>query len=315
MTHSIVTLLTGTVDYAGLFPPANLDMRQTVHEYARYLRDPAHFMLGRLIIPVAKLAEFDEASNTLLPREGQSKPWIMSALVGPDVAADIQQALKFNCRHWIGSELGHAVIDSLEIKASLPAEIAAAMSIMPKQFRPFFEIPSATNPDALIAMIARAGACAKIRTGGVTQDAFPSPDDVARFIQCCAGHRVPFKATAGLHHPIRAEYRLTYDEHPPIGVMYGYLNLFIAAAFAWWLGEGCVTHPLLLQILEETNADTFVFNDSGLTYRGNTLSIAMLYEARQAFAISFGSCSFREPVDDLAALPIGGAAMPSVRHN
>ena len=304
MIHSLVTLLTGVVDYAGLFPPANLYMQTAVRAYADYLHDPARFMLGRFVVPIARLAEFDEASKVLLPRGGQSKPWILTALAGPDIIADTQQALKFNCRHWGDSEIGHALIDSLEISVSSADEIATAMRVVPKQFRPFFEIPNHTDSDFLIAAIGRAGGCAKIRTGGVTQKAFPAAADVARFIQCCASHGVPFKATAGLHHPIRGEYRLTYDEQPPVGTMYGYLNIFVAAAFAWDTAVSDGDGRLLLQILEERDASSFVFNDFGCNYRGHSISTVTLHDARRAFAISFGSCSFREPVDDLIALAL-----------
>jgi len=300
---SLTTLLTGIVDYAGLFPPAALDMNAAVRAYANYWHDPSHFMLGRFVVPVARLPEFDEASQSMLPRGDSSTttpPWLLSALVGPDVDADIQQALKFNCRHWSGSELGHAVIDSLELKASSSAEISAAMSRMPKQFRPFFEIPTDPDPAPLIVELKRAGGCAKIRTGGVTQNDFPPSAHVARFLKRCQEQAVPFKATAGLHHPLRSQYALTYEPHAPVATMYGYLNLFIAAASAHTGAD----EFFLDRILEETSANTFVFHDTGLTYGGETLTSTVLDDTRHTFALSFGSCSFREPVDDLVALTL-----------
>jgi hypothetical protein len=190
------------------------------------------------------------------------------------------------------------MIDSVELKVTTVAEIGAAMSVMPKAFRPFFEVPTNTDPDALIAELRRTGAGAKIRTGGVTADAFPPVDHVARFIERCRAHGVAFKATAGLHHPIRAEYRLTYEPTPPRGTMYGYLNILTAAAFAW-VGSG---PSLIRHALEEQRAHDFVFTDTALTYRGHSIPVAKLREVRKSFALSFGSCSFREPVDDLAEL-------------
>ena len=84
----------------------------------------------------------------------------------------------------------------------------------------------------LIAAMAGTGAHAKIRTGGVTPEAFPQATSVARFIHACAMADVGFKATAGLHHPVRGEFNLTYEPACPRGVMYGFLNVFMAAALA-----------------------------------------------------------------------------------
>jgi len=298
VTDSISALTAGVVDYAGLFPPAALAMAPAVQAYADYFTDPHRTMLGRFVVPVARLAEFDRVAAEHLPRGERSQPWEITALVGPDVDADVQEILKFNDRHWPGAELGHAIIDSVEIKASSTAEIGAAMSRMPEPLRAFFEIPVEQDPAELIREIKRSGGNAKIRTGGVTTDAFPSADAVARFLERCRESGVAFKATAGLHHPIRAEYRLTYEPVPPRGTMYGYLNLLIAATFAW-MGSGS---SLIRGALVEERAHDFVFSDTEVVYRGHSIPVAKIRDARKSFAMSFGSCSFREPVDDLIEL-------------
>ncbi|HST07500.1 MAG TPA: hypothetical protein VLJ83_04975, partial [Gemmatimonadaceae bacterium] len=142
-----------------------------------------------------------------------------------------------------------------------------------------------------------AGRSAKIRTGGVTPDAFPPPVAVVAFIEECLRARVPFKATAGLHHPLRGEYRLTYESGSPTWTMYGYLNVFLAAVLLH-SGE---SREVALQVLEESDPASFVFSENFLTWRGRRLTSAQVRAARE-FAISFGSCSFREPIDELAAL-------------
>jgi hypothetical protein len=300
MKQPLEILLAAAIDYAGLFPPASLDMPAAVAAYAEYLHDPDRRLLGRFVVPVVRLREFEAAALQLLPRGESAGPWRLSALPGPDLTADIDLALKFNCRHWSGSDVGHAVIDALEIKAATVAEIAAATSIMPRQFTPFFEIPANTDPAELIEAVRRGGGFAKMRTGGVTAAAFPSDCDVARFMIRCRDARVGFKLTAGLHHPIRAEYRLTYDDNPPRGIMFGYLNMFIAAALAWQGAD----EQLLRSALTTTSVRDFIITDDAIQFGGFTIATAALRDAREHFIISFGSCSFREPVDDLAALHI-----------
>jgi hypothetical protein len=302
VTDSLQTLLAGIVDYAGLFPPAKLPMDKAVQAYAEYLNDPQRFMLARFVVPVARLTEFEDSAKDLLPRGDKSPPWHLSALVGPDVADDYYRILKFNARHRDGVELGRAVIDSVEIRVGTPTEIAEAMRILPQGIRAFFEVPTDSDPTPLIRAIQEANqggnAMAKIRTGGVVADAFPTTQEVARFIRACRDHNVAFKATAGLHHPIRGEYRLTYEPDSPQGTMYGYLNVFGAALLAW---TGA-SEASIAQILEETDINSMVFDSTGFTYRGHTVPLVRVQEGRESFAISFGSCSFREPVDDLAAL-------------
>jgi len=300
MKQALEVLLAGVVDYAGLFPPAALDMAAATQSYAQYLGDPARRLLGRFVVPVVRLREFDDAASALLPRGAASEPWRLSALPGPDLTADIDLALKFNCRHWNESEIGHAVIDTLEIKTSTPPEIEAACSIMPRQFAPYFEIPIRDDPRELIGAIKRGGGFAKARTGGVTETAFPDANDVARFMIRCRDARVAFKLTAGLHHPVRAEYALTYAPDAPRGTMFGYLNMFTAAALAW---NGADESVVLSALLSESPRD-FQFSDDALAFDGHSVPIAMVRDAREKFIISFGSCSFREPVDDLAALSI-----------
>ncbi len=300
MTRSLQALLDATIDYAGLFPPAALDMRAATEAYARYLDDPARRLLGRFVVPVVRLREFDDAASDLLPHGVESEPWRLSALPGPDLAADIDLALKFNCRHWNESPDGHAVIDSLEIKASTVPEIDAACSIMPRQFAPFFEVPIADDPLALVDAIRRGGGFAKVRTGGVIATAFPGAPDVARFMIRCRDARVAFKLTAGLHHPLRAEYALTYEKGAVRGMMFGYLNMFTAAVLAW---DGAAEDVVQSALASESIGD-FQFSDDTINFRGRSMSLATVRDAREHFIISFGSCSFREPVDDLASLSI-----------
>ncbi|HUI54709.1 MAG TPA: hypothetical protein VLY04_07035 [Bryobacteraceae bacterium] len=141
-------------------------------------------------------------------------------------------------------------------------------------------------------------AFAKFRTGGVTPDAIPGTETVADFVYRAAARRLPFKASAGLHHPFRSERPLTYAPDSPRGVMHGFVNVFTAAAFAWHGAE----RATVVAILNETDPRAFEFLDDELRWRGRRLSTAQVDSARRDFAHSFGSCSFEEPVADLREL-------------
>ena len=142
---------------------------------------------------------------------------------------------------------------------------------------------------AAISELAKRGLRGKIRTGGVTPDAFPSAQSIAQFIRECRNHQVAFKATAGLHHPLRCVKPLTYESNARTGMMHGFVNVFMAAAIP--------------DRAEEVLLDReFSFDDDGVTWRDVHVTTEEIARMRRTFAISFGSCSFEEPIADLKEL-------------
>src|SRR5262249_38876805 len=153
----------------------------------------------------------------------------LSALIGADVSADMTRVRTFNAAQ-LHNEEWSARIEAIEARASSLDAVAAAARAIGDGFEAYVEIPVASDPAPLITAIGPGGLRAKIRTGGTPADAFPSPADVARFLSACIAARVPFKATAGLHHPVRGEHALTYAPDSAVGIMHGFLNVFVAAA-------------------------------------------------------------------------------------
>jgi hypothetical protein len=143
-----------------------------------------------------------------------------------------------------------------------------------------------------------AGLRAKVRTGGLTPEAFPTAAQLARFLVRCAAEALPFKATAGLHHPVRAEHRLTYEPDAPRGTMFGFLNVFAAAALA----RTGADDRELADLLDERAPGAFELAGDSFRWRGHELPASELAAARETFAIAFGSCSVREPANDLHQL-------------
>ncbi len=295
---SLKLLVERLVDYAGLFPPATLPLDAVLGNYQEYLNGSHRWMLGRLIIPAGRLAEFSTVFQQQLPAAVSGDPWKISALLpvidAPDQAFDraLHSIDVFN------NESRFARVDVVEGRLPRAELINETIQRIPGSLTAFLEIPHARS-EALVAALAEqksARIFAKIRTGGVTPDLIPDSRQVAEFIEACARHHLGFKATAGLHHPLRGEYPLTYDADARRSTMHGFLNVFVAACFAHrhrWPADKLAT------ILNVTNPRLIEFGPGGVTFASTTVDRAAILATRQDFAISFGSCSFTEPVDEL----------------
>lgn len=288
-TRAIEELLAGLIDYAGLFPPAALGMPEAVRAYAEYRRGAERWALGRFVLPASHLAEFSEA---FAPFAGEGAPWQLSVLAG---ATDAPAIDAFNL-----AQRGRAVIDTIESKANRVEEIAALAALNGEGRFIYVEIPLGPTMETLIAEIAGQGFRAKMRTGGVTADAFPTAESVARFLELCAKAGIASKATAGLHHPVRGDYRLTYAADSATGTMFGFLNVVCAAML---IGHGLPNHEAIA-LLEERDPKAFRAGDDGIRWRDWLVPMADIKNARAGSTNSFGSCSFAEPIHDLKQLTL-----------
>jgi hypothetical protein len=284
-------LLAGAIDYAGLFPPASLDLTTVAANYAAYRRGADAWALGRLVVPASQLDALAEAAGPWWTAP-QHEPWRISALIGADAMADAGRIRAFNTAHD-----AHAMVDSVESRAGTEDAVAALAGVF-DGLEHFVEIPVCVDLPPLLRRLTAIGARAKIRTGGVTPEAIPAPRDVARFLRACVDANVPFKATAGLHHPLRGRYPLTYAPNAPTGLMYGYLNVLLAAAQA----RAGASVDALVTTLEERHHDRLGLDDVEVRWDGGRASADELAMLRRDFARSFGSCSFREPLDEIGVL-------------
>jgi hypothetical protein len=286
-------LLERLVDYAGLFPPASLSMAEAVADYASYRASPDAWMLGRLVVPIARLDELAACAASLV--DARDGPWTLSGIAGPEPASDFACVRAFN-----GAQRGRLVVDSVELRAASASAIESAMAPRDRELIVFVEIPLGDDPRPLLEVVKRHGARAKARTGGTTASSFPTAAALARFIVACAAIDLPFKVTAGLHHALRAEQRLTYDIDAPLATMFGFLNVFLAAAFA----RAGMEEPTLSLLLEERESAAFTFGDDAIAWRDWRLGREQIADMRHSLALGFGSCSFREPVDELHDLAL-----------
>jgi hypothetical protein len=283
--------LAGAIDYAGLFPPAALDMRTAIRNYASYRVGDDASLLGRFVAPTARLRELAEELESL-DRPGETIK--VSAVLGANLAADIQSVIAFNSR------VSRATVDSIEAKADRPGAIYELAAGEAKKLEVFVELPLDGELELLVDAVRAVGARAKVRTGGVTTEAFPSARSVVRFMRACLDAVVPFKATAGLHHPVTGTYALTYAPDSPRGPMFGFLNVFLAAAF---LTMG-MSDEDAIRLLGDRDASAFGFGEQGVEWRRHHIDTAHLAATHERVFGSFGSCSFREPIDDLRSMAL-----------
>jgi len=307
-TESLRALVAGLFDYAGLFPPTGRGMQRAVESYARDRMGEDAWMLGRFVCAASRLDELSEHGAALMPgtyatsgyREHADtlEPWGVTVVADLPLEDALAHIVEFNERH-SREDRGLARADAVEIKASSAAFIDETLDEVPGDILPFYELPIDLDCRGMVAALSGSGACAKVRCGGVTPDAIPAPERIAAFLHACAAGDVPFKATAGLHHPVRAEQPLTYEPSPPRGVMHGFVNVFLAAVAA---RADRASPDDLVAILNERDPSAFTFTDAAAAWRGREWAAASITSIRASFALSIGSCSFEEPVGDLRGL-------------
>ncbi len=294
----IETLLREIVDYAGLFPPAGLDMVKAVRDYADYRSSKDRWMLGKFVVPADRLGAFyDEAADLAKVDD----PWPLSVLVPAPVA---DQSMFANMLTEIGAfnaQHPEFVVDSIETKVDLLFAAQEAARQIPSTFRTYWEFTADPQLDARLEWLRSLGSqhAAKLRTGGIDASMIPSVEKVASFIRGCVVYDVPFKATAGLHHPIRSEYPLTYEPNAKSAEMFGFLNVFVAAFLA---KSHLLSAEQIAVILQSKTIADFTVTDDRLGWGKWFIEPYLLESLRKNFATSFGSCSFEEPTNELRML-------------
>jgi hypothetical protein len=303
-------LLERLIDDAALFPPAELPMRAALRHHAR-LRESAYWWIaGRFVVAASRLDELaslrDQAQALELSVILDSA---MSGAKGDTVLADL---------HRIDRVLGTAGIRVASLELRVPgagldqaglarsvSEIAQRWPSDPVSFwyEPSYSAGWATPPDAALAALAAVRGTAppnvtvgaKVRCGGQVAGATPSVDDLAAFAVAAHAHDVPWKATAGLHHPVRGAHGVSGGVVP-----HGFLNLFIAGAA---LHAGALDAARVAEVIAETEPRAFVVDPAHVGWRDVRVEAEQVGAARER-CVSFGSCSFDEPVNDLRELGI-----------
>jgi hypothetical protein len=304
MPSALQALLEHSIDYAGMFPPCSLDLEPALQNQAQYIRDPNAWMLGAFVLPVEKfdaavgnLSLFDQEHPLFISALGAKTANVSEFIAALEIAADKIR--------WFSAQHGD-LLSIRQLEMALPHNVdlrslaKARSALEGLKLQAFWET-SVYSAGEAIPLLAEHNSMAgarsfgyKLRTGGVTADAFPASPQIARALAAAAKQHVPIKFTAGLHHPIR-QFR---DEVKT--KMHGFLNVLGAAVLA---AEYQWDEEQTSKMLEDENAASFSFSDDSFAWREWKIATDQI-KARRKLVTSFGSCSFDEPREDLRALKL-----------
>ena len=240
MTDARRALFGGLIDHAPTFPPEELPLDEGLAEHRRVRASDTGWIVNRFVCPASKLAQLDDEPLRL------------------SVVLDTRELPPADSR-----------IEAVEASGLDPEVLFDAAPEV------YCELPLRDDVSFRILQLGELGLRAKVRCGG---SVLPSVPRLAELVQACRRLEVPFKATAGLHQPLRHG-----DEH-------GFLNLLAAAVF----GDE-------EEALADEDPESFAVSAESFRWRERTAGAYEVAQARELF-VRFGSCSAQEPIDGLQAL-------------
>lgn len=327
MHSSFTAFMSGLIDYAGLFPPAKLPLKQAFKNYLRYQNEADAWILAKFICPVKMLKDLliykkdlqdniPDISLTVIPSAVETSDGYLETFF-----EEIQEIKLF-----LQKMEQNIRIEALEIRifpALLTIDSSPALHLFLNEIYKrlisagilnvtlFFELNQSGRWADRIKHFAEeivlfnqnmieneksvqySSAGLKLRCGGEKPENVPAPEEVAHSIYTCAIKGIPFKATAGLHHPLRH-----YDTALRTKV-HGFLNIFGSALLAF---HHQLNSSEIQSIILEEDPTQFIFNGDLFQYKQWHIHTDQIQTLRKELVISFGSCSFDDPREDLVEL-------------
>jgi hypothetical protein len=289
--------LSSFVDDAAIFPPASTPLEVALTEYRSHLASEYAALVGGFVVSDVKVADLATVVSSRPPALPPEPPVSVNLVVTGGAGAIepavtwlsrseglALRALEFALRD--EDDLAHnaarlvRVIDSLE-------DVLEGVTVFaePPMLR---GVPSHGWLSALDELASREISL-KFRTGGLSEDLFPTAAGLATCIESSLDRELPFKCTAGLHHAVRNRDQETGFEH------HGFLNVLLATRASL---DGIGVDDVA-RVLDDTDA-------AGLAARLSS-DPAEAARTRRWFT-SFGSCSVLEAHEDLVELGLIGAA-------
>jgi len=316
---SINTFIDGIIDYAGLFPPANLNLFDSLSNYLNYIKTNKYNLLSSFVLPINLIDDFIPTLEKI--GTDYSKLDISFVATKPNDAINFIDSIKSDMDkiNSLVNKNDKIYAKAIEITLPIKSDIGEnkddfeklynTISMVSKlvnneKLQVYYEVPNSKNwieiTKNTIKLLAEYNSSNqnnisyKIRCGGVKPEMTPPNENVIAAIMTCTKYNVSLKATAGLHHP----FRHFNDELG--GVMHGFVNIFVAIILSKNMN---LRTELMLELLNDENPINFEWNDNGLTWQNHFISIEDIKESKDIIS-SFGSCSFDEPIDDLKELNI-----------
>jgi len=303
IANSLKLFLTKLIDYAGLFPPAKLQLKPALNNYNNDIKCSDKWMLSQFILPLSILNNITEK---MMDGFNQNFPLKLS-LLSNDLDLNIDQLFLFKDK--FGEKVEFSGLESkiLDIH-SFHTILEKTNEVQNKNqlnMASFFELPTQENwIDKMIKSVEiitefnfnhNSNFGFKLRCGGVEPYMFPSPENIAETIIICIQNNISLKFTAGLHHPVRH-----YNDSIQTK-MFGFFNIFIGGMLA---KKYRFNHVELIEVLIDQSSNNFKFKEEGLSWKKYNLSNKEIIQFRENDFISYGSCSFNEPREDLTKLGI-----------
>jgi hypothetical protein len=284
------------IDYAGLFPPASLSIPEAVGEYRRIRSEEHQWVVGRFLCRASQLTDFAGVATSIL-RPGDAR-WEIGVIFDRAPGESATEANSFHTEMdpVLSIRAAEAKLD--EPTASAVDSLLDAMLSVAPDVVPYIEINNTETIAEQVSIIARAldtrrrVGGAKLRCGGVTADLVPTPRQVAEFVVACTDKRIPFKATAGLHQPIRHfDNELRVERH-------GFINILMASALA----EAGEDVDMVEAVVADTNPANFSLSATFASWRDREIPGSALRRMRQSGFVSYGSCDFDGPIEAVEQL-------------
>ncbi len=270
MTLPLTPTWTGLVDDAAIFPPGDQPLPGAVDAHVTRREEWYAELVGSFVVTDVSVPEV-------------TSPLRLSVVVTGGAGA-IEGALKLVARgghDLAGLEIALRDLDDLPGNARRVAAAADAAGLQPEQV--FVEVPPVHDTGSWLRaadVVAESGHRLKLRTGGLEEHLFPTAATLVGWIDAALDRETPFKCTAGLHNALRHDNADGFTHH-------GFLNVLVATVRAF---DGDPTDEVVA-LLEQRERDPLLA----------AIGDGDLRRARRWFT-SFGSCSVREPLDDLTAL-------------